>query len=259
MSHSGVSVGICIPAHDVVPATFAFDLARMMALTAGNFLAEGSLSHLSIHSAIGTIIPRARQQLAEEQAAGPNDYSLWLDSDMRFPKELLIQLLMRSETMHPIDGHVYPIYGCNYPKRGNPPDYVALKEIATADGPGQRLITNDESTGCEEVEAMGFGAVLIHNSVFRKMAEEQPDEPWFQFGFDTEIQSWVGEDVYFFRLARELGFPAMVDHEISTMLKHTGQFEYHLGHSQDYYEAQDAIGDGLPDAPELDGEVPEQG
>lgn len=253
----GVHVAICIPSHDMIPASFAYDLARLCILTAGQFIAPGSISKLSIHQASGSVIHRARQELADAVLEFDADYSFWLDGDMRFPKETLINLLVRHDELHPLEGHVWPIVATNYCARSYPPRAVATKRLPTAKDPGERLLTDDAATGMEEVESAGFGCVLVHTNVLKKM-RDQAERPWFRFGYDHEIDQHVGEDTYFFRLAAELGFPTVVDHDVSKSLRHTGQFEYTLGHVLDFQEGlTDGDGDDLQQPADVVGELPQ--
>jgi len=239
----GIHVAILIPSHDMIHSTFAYDLARLCILTSGSFMAPGSISKLSIHTATDTLIHRARQSLADAALEYGADYALWLDADMRFPKEILIQMLMRAEELHPLEGHVYPLLGVNYSTRGMPPRYVAWKKVPDRErADGERLVTDDTTSGMEDVEAFGFGCVLMHTNVLKALDEKRP-RPWFRFAYDDELGKHIGEDVYFCRLVRELGFPAVIDHDVSKGVRHTGTFEYALGHVLDYEE-------GLRDARE---------
>ena len=64
-----------------------------------------------------------------------------------------------------------------------------------------------------EVDATGFGCNLISIEVIEKM-----ERPWFQF--DLYSKPTVGEDIYFWRKAKDLGFKIFVD--CSIQIGHLG-------------------------------------
>ncbi len=231
---SGIKVAICVPTHDTVPAYFAYDLAAMIGWTTLIFTKEGAIEDVSLYFVKGTYVHTARQELLANALRGGADYVLFIDSDMRFPKDALVRLLARSE----------PFVGTNYAHRRIPPDYVAVKTSTRLDEDGERidgelLRTTLESEGLEEVEALGFGFVLIHTSVFQEMAKIHPPKdkgPFWFFEYHPEVKTHVGEDVYFCRLAREAGATIFVDHDLSKMIRHIGQMEFGLEHTWAFYE-----------------------
>lgn len=221
----GVKVAICIPSGDYVPMSFAYDLANLTGFST-KFVQDGAIGGLGILRVSGTYLHKARQTLAERAIAGGADYLFWLDSDMRFPKDALVRLLM----------HETAIVGCNYPKRGLPPEFVAIKRLADENGPGEVLKTFEDSKGLEEVEAMGFGCALMHADVFKSFPDPRgPGGRWFWFDQDEQGRH-IGEDVYFAKLAAERGWKLYVDHDLSKELSHTGTYDYTLAGTQAFYE-----------------------
>lgn len=209
-------VCVAIPSHDMVPVTFAYDLGQLMSFTMAA-MPEGT--HLGITMVPGTYIHQARQQLLAAVREQGVDYVLWLDSDMRFPKEALVKLFQRQKDF----------VGINYSTRGLPPQFVAIKRGGwkSYEDRGEKLVTDEDSTGLEEVDALGFGCVLMRMAAF----EDLPDgEPWFWYELVHDNRH-IGEDVYFCRLAKEeLGLDIYVDHDLSKLCAHTGSFEFELGH-----------------------------
>ena len=223
-----ISVGI--PSHEMCPSIFAFDLANMMGYSMGVL---GDRFDFGMHYVGGTYIHKARQQLITEMLDEGCHYMLWLDSDMRFPKDALVQLLARD----------LPMVGINYSTRGIPPRFVAIKEVAHVldDGtidPGRHLQTNEDSVGVEKVEAVGFGCVLMKSVITQGLTE---DEPWFFYEWNTKIgKMHVGEDVWFCRLVRENGYDIYVVHDLSMQCAHVGSMEYKLDHVWGIREAMEA-------------------
>jgi hypothetical protein len=208
-----MKVAILVPTHELAPATFMYDLAQLSIFTAAT-MPEGW--DLGLYMVSGTYIHDARQQLAV--ASQEADYVLWLDSDMRFPRDTLARLM----------AHKKDVVGINYAKRGIPSGYVAIKEVGI---PGKVLETREDSTGLEEVEAMGFGCVLMRNAVLQKLPPPMED-PWFQHQY-LGNGIWLGEDVYFCKLLREsAGVTLYVDHDLSRDCGHTGQFTYECRHAE---------------------------
>lgn len=202
-------IAICIPTHGTVPADFAFSLAGLLVYTTQTLVLNG-MANFGLLIRKDTYVHTGREQLAVEAVNEGFDYILWLDSDMTFPQDLLIRLLM----------HEVPIVGVNYSTRSKPVQPVAIKRLNVEHpGDGAALYTTPESTGLEEVEAVGFGAVLMKTSVLRNL-----ERPWF---FHKMIgEQHLGEDVWFCQLAREAGWKVMVDHDTSKLVGHVGLYNY---------------------------------
>ena len=211
-------VAICIPSHESVPYQFANSLANMVGYTIHEI---GHLANITTHWCVGTYVHRAREQLIEEIAGLGAHYILWLDSDHNFPKDLLVELL----------AHNVAMVGINYAKRGIPVRYVAIKRTSI-DHPGNAALlpTREDSTGLEECEAVGFGAVLMKCVIIPTLPI---DKPRFFFETNDVGDIHVGEDVYFCRLVREAGWEIHVDHDLSKRCTHIGQLEYRLNHIWD--------------------------
>ena len=211
-------IAVAIPSHDMCPMLFAYDLGQMMMYSTA-VLPDNV--EIGVTVVTGTYIHQARQQLLAHMLEAGVTHALWLDSDMRFPKETLIHLLKRGED----------IVGANYSQRGFPPDFVAIKRNGwtTLEDKGEKCVTNDDSTGLEEVDAIGFGCVMTRLEPLEKLPM---DEPWFWYELVLDNRH-VGEDAYFCRLVKErLGMKIFVDHDLSKEVAHIGQFEFNTSHVQ---------------------------
>lgn len=202
-------IAICIPTRDMVHAGFAFDLANMV----GYFTASGAGS-INILYVSGTLIADQRVDLATAALTQNADYLLWLDSDMRFPKDALSRLL----------AHDKPIVGCNYSQRAVPPKPTA--HISLGGGEFKHVWTNPEDKGLQEVGYLGFGCMLTKAEVFKKM-----ERPWFHLGYSTKNHKFIGEDVYFCIQAQKAGYPVLLDHDLSKEIGHIGSFEFRHEHT----------------------------
>lgn len=214
----GLKVMVAVPTHDSHPAMFGYDLAQMMAWTASNLMGgpDAPISAMNLAYCTGTYIHSARQQLAELALKIGADYILWLDSDMRFPKDTLARLLL----------HKQDIVGVNYSTRGVPPKFVAIKDSAA----GERLPTTEKSSGLEPAEAIGFGVVLMRTAVLGRLHDPKEEGPWFFYRWREDTRSMVGEDVFFAELMEKAGVEIMVDHDLSKEVRHIGSFEYSPAH-----------------------------
>lgn len=209
---------IAIPTHDMVPARFMYDFANMIGFTVGA-LGTDKIEY-SMNMFAGTYIHKAREELARAAIDSGADFVLWVDTDMSFPKDALLQLLARRKEM----------VGINYSSRGMPPHFVALKHIESGEKRARRLVTDADSTGVEPVLAVGFGLVLMRTSVLRAV-QHAPRMFWFDW--DEENQQHMGEDVFFCHLVRDAGISVYVDHDLSKDCSHVGQFEYRTAHAAD--------------------------
>lgn len=200
-----MKVAICMPTRDMVHAKFAFDLANLV----GHF--KGG--QVNVMHSVGTLIADQRVDLATMALTAGADYILWLDTDMRFPKDALDRLLAHGED----------IVGCNYSTRMLPPQPTATNYEGNKFTP---VHTTPDKTGLERVGYMGFGVMLTKTDVFRRM-----EAPWFHLGYSTVNNKFIGEDVYFCRKANDLDIPVLVDHDLSKEIRHIGSFEFRHEHT----------------------------
>lgn len=201
-----MKVAICLPCRDMVHTSFAYDLSRMMALWAAENVPKGH--QLMIFTSQGTLIVNQRASLAQTALDAGADYILWLDTDMRFPKDTLKRLL----------AHDKPIVAANYATRRIPVDTVAFSRVGDQ---WETIKSKPESKGLEEVVAVGMGVMLIKTDVLRKM-----ERPWFSIGYHPDTHEYSGEDIYFCVRAKKFGFPVLIDHDLSKEVKHVGMLEF---------------------------------
>ena len=201
-----MKVAICVPCRDTVMTGFAFDLAKLCAYEGVTRCAKGG--SLMIYQVPGTLIFNQRERLAEEALKDGADAILWVDSDMRFPKDALEILLSRD----------LPIVGVNATTRRFPVKPTALdidpetNDLVKVDSKGK--------TGLEQVMGVGFGMVLIKKEVF-----EAAQKPWFWFE-QTDKGGTIGEDIYFCAKAFDAGYQTVIDHDLSMHIRHIGTYEY---------------------------------
>lgn len=203
-SRARIRVAVCVPCQSYVATQFMYDLVRMMTATAAQ--RRDIELRLLVHQ--GSILLNQRNDLVKRALEFDVTHILWLDSDMRFPKDLLVQLLERGE----------PIVAANYVTRQHPLRPVAVE---LKDGQRQSLYTTPATVGLVEVEHTGLGVMLVDADVYRQLAQ-----PWFAFWHNEKAAAFVGEDAYFCFCAREAGLKVYVDQSVSQQVKHVGEIEY---------------------------------
>lgn len=196
---------IAIPSGEQVAAGFAQDLALLMAYT--TFVQPET--ELPLYFVKGTYLPRARATLAQKALDLACTHILWLDSDMRFPKDTLLRLL----------GHGRSIVGANYATR--------IAPILPTAKEGPDLAYCFDGDGLVEVSAMGMGCCLTATSVFLDIPK-----PWFAIGYNKQADDYAGEDTFFGEQAKRHGYALLVDAALSEHVRHVGGFEYDLTHAR---------------------------
>ena len=199
------TVSVCVPCRDVVDSGFAFDLARCVAAHTAT-----TRDRVLLFQNQGTLIVNQRQELAQASLDAGASHILFIDADMRFPKDSIRRLLAWDAD----------IVASNYSTRKLPLQPVAFKDDTTS----ERVHTEEWSSGLQEVAAIGMGLMLIKAEVFQKM-----EKPWFHIHYQNGVYS--GEDIWFCRSARETGFKVMLDHDISHHVRHIGAFEFSCAHA----------------------------
>ena len=203
------NIAICVPARDEVSTGFAHDLAIMSARFYGN-APSGTL--FNVNFVAGTLIADQRQKLVMMAIKQGADYILFLDSDMRFPSYLLERML----------AHDKDIVACNYATRRLPVKTVAFSDFAEL-----KCIYSLGKTGLEEIDAVGMGAMLIKTEIFKKLPL-----PWFSISYLPSGNMYIGEDIYFCKLAQANGMKVYVDHDLSKDVRHIGVMEFTHDHAE---------------------------
>lgn len=204
-------IAIAVPSHDNCPIGFAGDLAAMAMYSREKL---GPEIEIGICMIGGTYIHSARRKILRMCMDQKCTHILWLDSDMRFPQDTLVRLL----------NHQKDLVGINYANRIFPTGFVAFKKLD--DEVSIRLETLPESTGLVEVDALGFGALLMTQAVF-KVLPPLDEDPWFTYDW-KQGGIEVGEDVHFCKLVKRRGITLYVDQDLSKDCGHVGVMTYML-------------------------------
>lgn len=188
------------PTRDLVPASFAVDLAELYAYTRE----RGPWADVTVGFLASTYIHVGREHFLEAALKQGATHVLWLDTDMSVPRTTALQLFL----------HAQPIVGCNYVVRQASGLFTAQREDGT------RVATTETSSGLEAVGAIGFGCVLMSADVVADLAR-----PWFRHGLN-DLGGDIGEDIVFCRALRAAGHAIYLDHDLSKEIGHIGQRVY---------------------------------
>jgi hypothetical protein len=225
-------VAICIPSQDLVHALFMHDVVNLVAHT---MMARPDLS-LSLLNMRGTLIADQRHNLVVNALGRGATHILWLDADMRFPKDALVRLLAHGE----------PIVAASYISRRAP-----LRPVSEISGRGD-VVPGPQAFGLLEVSRTGMGVMLTATTCFNPA-----QVPWFAIGFSPKTGVYTGEDVFFCRQMKAAGIPVLIDLGLSNEIGHLGEFEY----THDVLRAEIAARDDLEqtEAPAAPAEPPVDG
>lgn len=211
-----IKLAIVVPCTNELKSGFAYDLSVMMATLGATYVAQG-IADVKLIFRMGSLVQTQRNGLVKGALEWGATHLLWLDSDMRFPRDLVHRFLRNDE----------PIIAANCTTRVPPRIHpVAFKTIDPVGTNHERLYTLPENTGLEEVEAIGAAVMMARADVYANM-----EEPYYDVLYVKGRSGWEGEDVYFCRKARELGFRILIDHDISKDIKHVGEMEFGHDHA----------------------------
>ena len=197
-------VMIAVPCGTMVHTDFSASLALLVGYTT---YVKPDIE-LPLFTVQGTYLPRARAALVNAALERECTHLLWLDADMRFPKDALLRLL----------AHNVPLVGANYATRQMPIE-------PTAQGfEGEPVIGGE---GLVDVKYCGMGVMLTETAVFRKIGK-----PYFAIGYNRAADDYAGEDTFFCEAARRHGFRVQVDARLSEEVEHCGALRYTMAHAR---------------------------
>lgn len=189
---------ILIPSMDTVPTQFCQSLAMLQK--------EGETA---VAFQMGSLIYMAREDLAKKAIQLEADYVLWLDSDMVFEPDTMIQLFktMREKKADIVSGVYY---------RRVPPYKPVMFKTFEINEEGTPVTSAFEEVP-EDVftcDGVGFGCILMSTGVLLSVLNK--------FGTMFNPLPHVGEDIAFCWRAKECGYEIYVDPTIP--LGHVGHY-----------------------------------
>jgi hypothetical protein len=202
-------IAVCTPARDMVHTMFTYDLVNLVCYHTLN-----TNDAISLKISEGTLIANQRAELSLDAMREGCSHLLFIDSDMRFPQDMISRLLA-----HDVD-----IVATNCARRRMPTGPTA--QVYKENGDRELVWSMPESTGLQEVGSVGMGVMLIKAGVFKALSE-----PWYETPWRSDKRGYIGEDVFFCKKAREAGFKIWIDHDVSKEIGHIGTFEFKHDHT----------------------------
>ena len=176
------------------------------------------ISDVSVAS--GPYLSSNRNNMVSQFLLTKSDWLLALDSDLCITLESFDSLISKA------DKDKYPIIGGKYFIPFNNGTEIVLAAQSwhpTVPKGGEFIHKYGPDEILEDLHSIGAGYMLIHRSVFEKIAKENPANPmpWFQDEWRTEVyHQWISDDIWFFEKVHEAGFKVALDTKAtSTHLK----------------------------------------
>lgn len=230
-----LAIGLLLANGFPVPAPFVTGFADLLTCVltgAGNSLLppKRQITSARLITSPGFPIDTARNEVCrlflDEDTA---DYLLFLDADMRHPKDLAHRLLANN----------VPLVTGRYQMRKPPFHTVAMRKA----GPGPHDFKSiDEQHGLVPIDRAGAGCLLIAREVLEKVRAHAGDN-WFMYQVGPNGLRTVSEDMWFFEQAQACGYQPWCD--LDTVSTHVAQFEVDPSWNQRVVQARDAAHERL--------------
>ena len=209
MQGNSLIVGVGIPTLEMWVPEFGLSLTAMGCYFGMKRFDGYREQTMKLFTAKGSMLSESRESLVLSALKANCKYLLMVDTDMKFPRELLhqwVKIMDRGEVK---------ILSANCTTKAIP------AEVTATGFQNERIFTDEDSHGIQEVESVGCAVTLIDVKIFQKIPR-----PWFNQEWQPELQHFCGEDRYFMRKARAHGFKNYIDHDISKQVSHYGSFAY---------------------------------
>jgi len=188
-------LAVCVPlSWDSVPVKFLLSWTGIAMRTARTH-------EVLLLTARSPYLHRMRDDLASEALKHSPDYILWLDADQVYPPDTAKRLMEHVDSGKLVVGGVTPQRVTGQPM---------IYDFSKAGGYRVNYRTEFEAEhGVHEIGGMGFGGVMMHPSVFKKLSQ-----PYFWIRPDERPGVLPGEDIIFFRKCRDAGIKVWCDYDL---------------------------------------------
>lgn len=209
----GSKLALCIPSLGEWKADFGYCLAQMCVYMASALFFEGEAREVLFIDKRTSNLPRSRQECLEDALLQDCTHALFLDTDQTFPMDTAHRLMRWKKSL----------VACNIPLKVLPSFPTARARGASVFG--VPINSNGHQVGLEKVWRVGSGIMLIDLAILKEMPK-----PWFELRYNEKEQQFVGEDWFFCEQVQKAGHDIYVDHELSRLVGHVGNFQFTHGH-----------------------------
>lgn len=223
MEKPGIKLALCIPSNGEWKADFGYSLAQLCVYIAGKLFEEEQTREVLFIDKRTSNLPRSRQECLEDALMQDCTHALFLDTDQTFPMDTAHRLLRWKKKA----------VACNIALKTVPSFPTARARGATAFG--VPVFSQGHAVGLEKVWRVGTGIFLLDLSTLKNIPK-----PWFEIRWSDKQQQFVGEDWYFIDKLEKAGHDVYIDHELSRLIGHVGNFQYTHAHIPQMQEEQAA-------------------
>lgn len=164
---------------------------------------DGKIKSYRVDNLQTSNLSKLRQSLLDRAFESGCTHILWIDDDQQFPATAIETMLDRKK----------PWLAVNICKK-NGDGWIAKYE-------GGAVCNSSGKSGCEKIGTMGLGMVLIDIDYIRNIPK-----PHFEVVWLDEERGYMGEDIYFMLKCKHAGLETWVDHDVSKLVKHVGNYGY---------------------------------
>lgn len=208
MAHFSCLVGVPSGSHWI--AQFGVDLVNLFNKFNTTRVADYSRQSLQLANVRSSVLPQNRLDLVKAAQDRDATHLLFLDSDQTFPPDLI----------HRLASHHQQIVAANCVTKTIPATSTA-RAFSEKEPRGIPIYSDPDSHGLEQVWRIGTGIMLVHMSVFDRV----PEDCW-EMRFLPGPKRYQGEDWAFCEACEKAGIPIFIDHDVSKLVGHVGNYEY---------------------------------
>lgn len=201
-----IKVAVGVPSGDMIHADFSMALINLTLTSVYNGIQVAIINQKS------SVIEMGRATIVEQAKDINADYLLFLDSDMMFPPNLLVELINQQKTENK------KVICCDAVRR-RPPFTQVVKDIK-----GKHIDYDKIPKRLVELKGGTSAIQLIDMSVFEMM-----ERPYFLVTWNDAEQEYLGEDYYFTKRLSKFGIKMYCDTFLSRKIIHIGTKNYMIG------------------------------
>lgn len=206
--HFRVIVGV--PSNTTWLAEFGVDLVNLVASFTKKPVPGYKSQELRVVNVRSSILPKNRLNLVKAAQAAQATHILFLDSDHSFPPDLI----------HRLAKHKKMVVAANCVTKQVPANTTARAKSQLR-AQGDPVYSDPDMHGLEAVWRVGTGVMLVAMSVFKLIGRGVWDMTYL-----PEADDYQGEDWSFCQACEKQGVPIFVDHDVSRLVGHIGNFRF---------------------------------